>query len=67
MLVLQKLVRYQSGPSRKLAPTWEVPHRVVYAPTGAPTVILRLFDDPSGKHDRVHITKLKKYVQRSDV
>ena len=60
-LVLLRVERLSAGSSKKLSAFWDGPHRVVYAPVGAPTVILRLFDDPNGKYDRVTVQRLKKY------
>ncbi len=56
-------VRYQVGVSRKLAPSWECPHHVVYAPFNAPNVILRLYGDPEGTYEKVHMQRLKKYTE----
>ncbi len=63
-LVLRRIERYQAGTSCKLAPFWDGPHRVVYAPTDAPNVIIRLFDHLSGKHEKVHVIRFKKYTER---
>ncbi len=53
------------GVSRKLAPSWDGPHHVVYAPFHAPNVILCLNDDPEGTREKVHIQRLKRYTERA--
>ncbi len=63
-LVLRRIERSESGLSKKLSPFWDGPHRVVYAPIQASTVILRLFDDTDGKYDKVSVHHLKPYVER---
>ncbi len=62
--VLMKIERSEMGVARKLAPFWDGPHRVVYAPQNSPNVILRFYDDPDGKYDKVHVNRLKKFEER---
>ncbi len=66
-LVLRKIQRYEPGTSRKLSACWDGPHRVVYAPRDSPTVIIHLFDDPDGAHDKLNVMLLKKYTERPGV
>jgi hypothetical protein len=62
-LVMRKRMRLHEGEAKGLAPQYDGPHRVVYAPVDAPTVVLRMFDnpDPDAFHDKVSIEQLKKY------
>ncbi len=65
-LVLRRIERSEEGLSRKLSPYWDGPHRVVYAPIQASTVILRLFDDAEGKYDKISVNRLKPYTDRAN-
>ncbi|MCP3663854.1 MAG: transposase family protein, partial [Gammaproteobacteria bacterium] len=65
-LVLIRVECFAAGTSKKLSAFWDGPHRVVYAPVDAPTVIVRMFDDPEGKYDRVSVQRVKKYVCDND-
>ncbi len=60
--VLRRIERSEAGLSKKLSPFWDGPHRVVYAPIHASTVIVRLFDDADGKYDKISVNRLKPYV-----
>ncbi len=53
------------GISRKLAPSWDGPHRVIHAPFNAPNVFLCLYDDPDGTYEKVHMQRLKRYTERA--
>ncbi len=61
-LVMKKIERLGAGVSKSLSAQFDGPHRVVYCPVDASTVVLRLFDDPDGKYDKVAVEKLKKFV-----
>ncbi len=63
-LALQKVRRFDAGFSWKLSACWDGTYHVVYAPFDAPTVIIRLFDNPDGPHDKFNVMLLKKYVER---
>ncbi len=61
-LVMRKIERLSPGASKGLSALYDGPHRVCYCPLDAVTVVLRLFDDPSGKYDKVSLEKLKLYT-----
>ncbi len=61
-LVMRKIERLVPGSSKGLSALYDGPHRVCYCPLDAVTVVLRLFDDPSGKYDKVSLEKLKLYT-----
>ncbi len=64
-LVLLKIERLGPGQSKKLSSYWEGPHRIVYCPLDAPTAVIRFFDDPDGKYDKVSTMRLKKYESQT--
>ena len=61
-LVLLRIKCHLVGQSKAFSSFWDGPHRIVYAPIDSPNVIIRFFDDPNGKHDKVNVERLKKYV-----
>ncbi len=61
-LVMRKIERLLPGSSKGLSPLYDGPHRVCYCPVDAVAVVLRLFDDPCGKYDKVSLEKLKLYT-----
>ncbi len=61
-LVMRKIERLTPGSSKGLSALFDGPHRVCYCPIDAVTVVLRLFDDPLGKYDKVSLEKLKLYT-----
>ncbi len=61
-LVMKKIERLGAGVSKSLSAQFDGPHRVVYCPIDASTAVVRLFDDPDGKYDKVAVEKLKKYI-----
>ncbi len=64
---MRRIERSEAGLSKKLSPYWDGPHRVVYAPIQASTVILRLFDDAEGKYDKISVNRLKPYTDRANI